>query len=274
MRTLLAVLALAVPLALQAADPHLSAVQVYHLRFHHQPDGRTSTDGGWGSGTVVGLSGGSAYVLTNHHVVRGDGIAFALRGKQVEKAEVVAKSDQYDLALLKVKADWPAVELADGDPAIGTQLRQWGFSGTGPMRPKVGRVSATQGYKNDAGLPVLLAEMAVQHGDSGCLVVNPAGKGVAVCFAGYEGSGRQFCVPLDGIKAFLGKNLPGAPEEWKDLAKKLATMARETPTGTDVPPSPPRKGEMKRAPVGSIPGLKPPSVPQVQQGVPASQCFT
>jgi S1-C subfamily serine protease len=205
--TALALLLLAGPLY---AGPEESAVQVYFMKFQKESgSGRAEVVGGWGSGTVVKSARGRSWVLTNRHVAPGKGgTPFVLHNDVSYPAVWVAADDRYDLALVRVDADFPAVSLADEEPTAGTLLRQWGYPQGGPVRPKSGKALGWLGYKNDAGAPMFSAQIGVQPGDSGCLLVNPDGKGVAVCCAGHsDGREHELCVPLKAVRAFLGKHL-------------------------------------------------------------------
>src|SRR5687767_11465133 len=127
MRTLLAVLALAVPLALQAADPEASAVQVHRVNFEKFAAAPTVVRAGNGSGTVVKSEGGRSWVLTNRHVAPSNGAHFfVLVGDRSYPAEWLAADPGHDLALLVIAAELPAVTLADKAPATGTAVRQFG----------------------------------------------------------------------------------------------------------------------------------------------------
>jgi S1-C subfamily serine protease len=192
------------------AGPEESAVQVYFMQFQKdQGTGRADVVGGWGSGTVIKSEHGKSWVLTNRHVAPGKGgTPFVLKGDVSYPAVWIAADERYDLALVRVDAELPAVALADQEPAEGTLLRQWGYPRGGPVRPKSGKALGWIGYKNDAGAPLFSAEIAVQPGDSGCLLVNPDGKGVAVCCAGHgDGRDHELCVPLKGVRGFLTKHL-------------------------------------------------------------------
>jgi S1-C subfamily serine protease len=203
----LALLLLAGPLY---AAPEDSAVQVYFMKFQKDPDsGRAGVVGGWGSGTVIKSDRGRSWVLTNRHVAPGKGgTPFVLHRDHSYPAVWIAADDRYDLALVRIDATLPVVDLADDEPEPGTVLRQWGFPKGGPVQPKTGKALGWIGYKNDMGERMFSAEMSVQPGDSGCLLINPHGKGVAVCCAGQGSSPEhELCVPLKPVRAFLAKHL-------------------------------------------------------------------
>lgn len=230
----LALIALAMPLT---AAPQDSAVQIYYMKFRLSDTGESSVVGGWGSGTIVGFDDGKSYVLTNRHVApEANGIPFVYYGGNWVEAKWVAKDDRLDLALLAANFKGPVAKIAKEEPKVGTKLEQFGFSGRGPMRPKTGTAVGFNGYKEDNGEHLYTMNIDGAPGDSGSMVFNPAGEGMAVCCGGRPGTLFQVCVPLAGMKRFLSTHMPGAPAEWKTVPAppKLASP----PQGRILVPAP------------------------------------
>ena len=209
-RYMLAALLAAAPVC--AADPQKSAVKVSFVVFEDNASGVSEASCGWGSGTVVHSAGGKSLILTNRHVCpHGSGHPFVLIDGRSHRAEWVAADDVADLALVRVPIELPAVELAESEPEDGTTLRQWGFSGRGPMKPKSGPSLGTIQIKDEGGrkLTSLLTGIGVEPADSGAGVFDPDGKLTAVTYAvGGEkgGTQREHCVRLADIKRFLGRH--------------------------------------------------------------------
>jgi serine protease Do len=189
-----AIFALFLLTGLAHAGPEDSAVQVRHF---------AGGSIGSGSGTVVWMGGGVSFVLTNHHVAPDCGrkVEVTLAG-QTYPAEWLRSDAGIDLALLRVKAELPAADVADEPPARGTVLRQWGHSRGGPQKPKAGPAIGVDGRRAvPGGGQVYATGIHSEPGDSGSGVFDPAGRLVAVCWGG--GQGRECCVKLADVKAFL-----------------------------------------------------------------------
>jgi S1-C subfamily serine protease len=124
------IVALFVLAGLAHAGPEDSAVQVRHF---------AGGSIGSGSGTVVWMGGGVSFVLTNHHVAPDCGrkVEITLAGRTYP-AEWLRSDAGIDLALLRVRAELPPADLAENDPEPGAELRQWGHSRGGPVKPKRG----------------------------------------------------------------------------------------------------------------------------------------
>lgn len=178
------------------AGPEDSAVLVRHYA-------RGVIDSG--SGTVVKADGRASFVLTNNHVTpdRGDQIVVELAGK-LYGAEWLRADSGLDLALLRVDANLPAVSLADQPPPPGTRIEQWGHPHGGPTIHKTGLSGRVDGRRAvPGGGDVATHGIGAEPGDSGCGVF-AGGKLVGVCW-GTGGPGRESCVVLADIKAFLAR---------------------------------------------------------------------
>jgi S1-C subfamily serine protease len=200
----------AAPLA--AAEPEKSAVKISFVTFGESGSGVSEVTCGWGSGTVIQSGGGKSLVLTNRHVCpHGGGHPFVVVGNKTYSAEWIAADPGPDLALIRVPVELPAVELADADPEEGTMLRQWGYSGRGPIKPKSGSALGTVNVRTEDGAKVeaLITGIDVEPADSGSGVFNADGRLVAVAFAAggpVDGPRHEHCVPLAAIKRFLGQH--------------------------------------------------------------------
>ncbi len=174
--------------------------------------------GAAGSGTPVAVEGGKTLVLTNAHVVPRHyanlPITVTAAGKTyparyVDGAVVRPTKPGFievegtDLCILEIDADIGGVKIADADPAVGSDVWQYGYGGTQPGdRPttKSGVVVA-----NDYNQPTLTSTLSSVSGDSGSGVFNAAGELVGVTWGG--GDGTHHGVPVREVKKFLGGSL-------------------------------------------------------------------
>ena len=183
--------------AVAFAGPEESAVQVKHYA------------GGvieCGSGTVVkSAKGQGSDILTNWHVAHDAGERLeVIAGEKVYPAKWLKAHSGIDLALLHIDAELPAVALADQSPPPGVRLHQWGHPRGGPRTHKTGPSGRIDGKRAiPEGGDVMTNGIASEPGDSGCGVFTEDGRLVAVCW-GSGGPGRESCVVLSDIKAFLG----------------------------------------------------------------------
>ena len=173
----------------------------------------TSEGQATGSGFVIDASG---LIATNAHVV-GDAASVTVRigpDGQEQPAEILARSDSTDLALLRVNADQPltALKLADsagvtvGDPvfAIGSPF---GLAQTLTS----GIVSATdrtiQGLDGSPIDRVIQTDAALNPGNSGGPLLNSSGQviGINSQIASESGSsaGIGFAVPSATLSALI-----------------------------------------------------------------------
>jgi Do/DeqQ family serine protease len=170
---------------------------------------RRGVESSLGSGVIVSADG---YVLTNNHVVAGDGgrimvrnmpeITIALADKRELKAQIVGVDPPTDLALLKVDAsnlptipwgDSSKLRVAEWVLAIGTpfQLDQTVTLG---IVSAVGRRVGISDYED-----FIQTDAAINPGNSGGALINVRGELIGINTAiysqsgGYQGIG--FAVP-------------------------------------------------------------------------------
>ncbi|HEU4352378.1 MAG TPA: DegQ family serine endoprotease [Burkholderiales bacterium] len=158
---------------------------------------------GLGSGFIVSQDG---YVLTNAHVVAGDGeVTVRLADAKREfKAKVIGADERTDIALLKIEASGlPTVKLGKSEKlqpgewvaAIGSPF---GFENT----ITAGIVSATgRSLPAESYVPFIQTDVAVNPGNSGGPLMNLAGEVVGVNSMIYSQTGGymgvSFAIPIE-----------------------------------------------------------------------------
>jgi serine protease Do len=158
---------------------------------------------GLGSGFIISSDG---YVLTNAHVVAGDGeVTVRLADAKREfKAKVVGADERTDVALLKIEATGlPTVKIGK---ASSLQPGEWvaaigspfGFENT----ITAGIVSATgRSLPAETYVPFIQTDVAVNPGNSGGPLINLAGEVVGVNSMIYSQTGGymgvSFAIPIE-----------------------------------------------------------------------------
>ena len=158
---------------------------------------------GLGSGFIISQDG---YVLTNAHVVAGDGeVTVRLADAKREfKAKVIGADERTDVALLKIDATGlPTVKLGKSTAlqpgewvaAIGSPF---GFENT----ITAGIVSATgRSLPAETYVPFIQTDVAVNPGNSGGPLINLAGEVVGVNSMIYSQTGGymgvSFAIPIE-----------------------------------------------------------------------------
>ncbi|MCD5315521.1 S1C family serine protease [Kineosporia babensis] len=152
---------------------------------------------GTGSGFVVDAENG--YILTNNHVVSGDGgdagaggsspdIQVVFQDGTQAKGTLVGADASYDLAVVKVKAkglrelsfgDSDEVQVGDPVVAIGAPLGLTGTVTTGIVSALNRPVAAGEG-DSPAFINAIQTDAAINPGNSGGPLVNAAGHVIAV----------------------------------------------------------------------------------------------
>jgi serine protease Do len=186
----------------QAEDPLLE----FFRRFMPDAPERGPAPGpgqGLGSGFIISQDG---YVLTNAHVVAGDGeVTVRLADAKREfKAKVIGADERTDIALLKIEATGlPTVKLGKSGTlqpgewvaAIGSPF---GFENT----ITAGIVSATgRALPAETYVPFIQTDVAVNPGNSGGPLINLAGEVVGVNSMIYSQTGGymgvSFAIPIE-----------------------------------------------------------------------------
>ncbi len=150
--------------------------------------------GGWASGIAVsGAPKGKTYVVTNKHVVDmpHGGTAIRINGKECP-SRVVARSSDFDVAVLVVDIEIPFVKISNSDPVVGTKvtLRGNGIE-TGWDDLRNGEITSCDGSS-------LTSSVRTSAGDSGSGYLNSNGELVGICWGGLSDS--SVGVPASKIK--------------------------------------------------------------------------
>ena len=236
MRSLLVPLAVVVSAAAAPAAPRDSAVRVHRMI--------TSTTADTGSGVVVATADGVSAVVTNQHVCPDGGIGISVEhGGTAYRAEFAGADARHDVAVVLVRAELPPADLADGDAAPGTPVRQFGFGGGRGFHVKAGTVAGTETmvYPGDNRRRVSTMSIAAENGDSGSGVYDPDDKLVAVTFgvavAGFPGEvvvnpGRA--VPVSTVRPvayeLTGKRFPRLRPRASDTPDRPAPAPAAQPS--------------------------------------------
>jgi serine protease Do len=188
---------------------------------------------GLGSGFIISQDG---YVLTNAHVVAGDGeVTVRLADAKREfKAKVIGADERTDVALLKIDATGlPTVKLGK---SASLQPGEWvaaigspfGFENT----ITAGIVSATgRALPAEAYVPFIQTDVAVNPGNSGGPLINLAGEVVGVNSMIYSQTGGymgvSFAIPIE-VALEVGKQLRAEGKVTRGrLGVRVQPMTRE-----------------------------------------------
>ena len=167
-----------------------------------------------GSGFIITEDG---YVVTNYHVVEGNGVITVSTTDGTEyPAKLIGGDDANDVALLKVEAQnlrpvilGSSAELAVGDQvaAIGNPLGELTSTMT------VGYVSAKERDITTEGFAInmIQTDAAINSGNSGGPLFNMRGEVVGITTAKYSGlssagayiEGVGFAIPIDDVISIL-----------------------------------------------------------------------
>ena len=190
---------------------------------------------GTGTGFLISSAG---YVLTNHHVIDGEGrIEVRLPGQADSiPAEVIAKDDERDMALLKIAL--PAsttakpLAVAPGDVGRGDAVAAFGF----PLSTTLGSgLKFTQGVISALPDPtnqdMYLLDLRVNPGNSGGPLCDSRGNVVGMITAktgnfGFEDS-YALSIPAADLIKFLDQHLPqGTPRAQPSAATEPMTWGQ------------------------------------------------
>ena len=190
-----------------------SVVLIYNemtTRYNGQVSVSTST----GSGFILTEDG---YVVTNHHVIEGEGALTVVTYSGDEyPAKLVGYDDTNDVALLKVEAEGlQAVTLGSSNALIvGDQVVAIGNPlGELTSTLTVGYISAKERDVNTDGFAInmLQTDAAINSGNSGGPLFNMRGEVIGITTAKYSGTsssgatieGVGFAIPIDDVSSLL-----------------------------------------------------------------------
>ena len=202
----------------------------------------TNAANGGGSGTVIGVNKGSAWIATNRHhfstlprveakgAGSGPAIAVVFRSgtpaQETKTAEVYAEDADLDLAILRVDAPRAAIKPLEFLDRTGYGLKMpvtfVGYPGKPafpiqPVGPSTATLAATSSdlIQDPSGLPKRLVFEAIDPGYGGGPAVDSRGRLVGIVVAG-KGS---VVVPFDQIAPALVPQLGPIASKRKDAAK-------------------------------------------------------
>ncbi len=168
------------------------------------------TTQGAGSGAIISDDG---YIVTNSHVVQGSDqfIVVYDRGERVE-ATLVGDAPDFDLAVLKVDGDLPAV-ASWGDASavpLGSQVIAIG-SALGSYQNSV-TVGILSGVNRELGglVGLLQHDASINHGNSGGPLLNEDGQIIGINTMMVRGGqeqaeGLSFAIPSNIAQAVVGQ---------------------------------------------------------------------
>ncbi|TCI56656.1 trypsin-like serine protease [Exiguobacterium sp. SH5S13] len=173
-----------------------------------------AVEAGVGSGVIYKKENGSAYIVTNHHVVNGaDRLTVTFNDGSTAEAKLMGSDATYDLAVLEVDADnVPSVikigkssELKPGQTviAIGNPLGQFENSVTRGIVSSTSRlvpVDTDENGQADFNAEVIQTDAAINPGNSGGALINESGQliginSMKIATDSVEGVG--FSIPVD-----------------------------------------------------------------------------
>ena len=194
----------------------LTPAQVYAMNVnsvvmvYNKVNSGTST----GSGFILSTDG---YVVTNYHVVEGQGKLTVVTNDKTEHTAALIGYDQpNDVALLKVEAEGlQAVALGSSDAlVVGDQVVAIGNPlGELTATQTVGYVSAKERDVTTDGFAInmIQTDAAINSGNSGGPLFNMYGQVVGITTAKYSGTsasgasieGIGFAIPIDDVSGLL-----------------------------------------------------------------------
>jgi len=190
-----------------------SVVMVYN-RVTSSAFGQSTVGTSTGSGFFLTSDG---YVVTNHHVIEGNGTLSIMTYDGTEYPAVLVGSDSAnDVAIIKVTGlKFPAVRLGSSDDlVVGDQVVAIGNPlGELTATQTVGYVSAKERDVNTSGFAInmIQTDAAINSGNSGGPLFNMNGEVVGITTAKYSGTsgsgasieGIGFAIPIDDVKDML-----------------------------------------------------------------------
>jgi S1-C subfamily serine protease len=205
-----------------------------------------------GSGFVV--DGQNGLVVTNKHVVSTTGAKYTVISTDDTEYDVqkIYRDPVNDLAILKVEAKLPALEMGDSDSlkvgqfvvAIGTALGEFRHTVTTGVVSGLGRgIEAGNGYGGSAEQldGVIQTDAAINPGNSGGPLLNSAGQVIGVNVAvSAQGENIGFALPINLVRESLNNfNETGQFDraylgvQYQMVTREIA-MQRDWPEGAFV----------------------------------------
>jgi serine protease Do len=168
-----------------------------------------------GSGFVI--DGKNGFIVTNRHVVSNTSAKYRIITKDDKEYEVerIYRDPANDLAIVKVDAELPALELGDSEKlkvgqfviAIGTALGEFRHTVTTGVISGLGRgIEAGGGFGSAVERldNVIQTDAAINPGNSGGPLLNSAGQVIGVNVAvAQSGQNIGFAIPINVVKESL-----------------------------------------------------------------------
>jgi serine protease Do len=220
-----------------------SIVGITNIQQQNNPFSRSqgSVEGGSGSGVIFKKSGGSAYIVTNNHVIEGASkVEVSLYNGEKVEAEVVGADALTDLAVIKISAE-KATDIIDfGDSSVlrpGDQVLAIG----NPLGLDLSR-TVTQGIVSavdrsisvptSAGeweMNVIQTDAAINPGNSGGALINTEGKVIGINSLkisqnGVEGLG--FAIPSKDVLPIVTQLIENGKVDRPYLGVSLADLSQ------------------------------------------------
>jgi serine protease Do len=200
-----------------------------------------------GTGFVV--DGDQGLIVTNKHVVGSADASYRIITKDDQEYQVerIYRDPVNDLAILKVNARLPALELGDSDNlkvgqfviAIGTALGEFRHTVTTGVVSGLGRgITAGSGFggATEELDDVIQTDAAINPGNSGGPLLNSAGQVIGVSVAIASGSENiGFAIPINVIKSSLENFNATGQFDRPFLGVRYRMIPRETALMNDVP---------------------------------------
>ena len=182
-----------------------------------------------GSGVVIDISSGYAFVLTNYHVAEMTegyshqkiivedpwGNEYEAKVYKNKYTSLVAMDKDYDLAILYFKYSptddiiLDEIAIAD-DPEVGEYVVSLGSPNAQKNSITYGKVLSYQelapsedGSSANVTFDIIFHSALIDHGSSGGPLLNASGKLVGLNFAGFESNHYGCAIPLSKINEFM-----------------------------------------------------------------------
>jgi len=181
----------------------------------YRQKGTEKQDVSAGTGFIVSNDG---YIVTNRHVVDGDGIEFTIFLNNGEKypATILAKDTVLDLAVLKIEANnLTPLEFGDSDPlkpgqtviAIGYALGEFKNTVSKGVISGLSRsitAGDSTGQSTEQLDNIIQTDAAINPGNSGGQLLNISGQVIGINVAMANGSENiAFAIPINDAKSVI-----------------------------------------------------------------------